>query len=61
MLYCGQMFLCVTHRSSRSVSALTEAEKQAQVAQIQWNQKIMEKESLQKMSLIEGGCFQSRP
>ena len=52
---------CVWHRSSRSVSVLTEAEKQAQVAKIQWNQKIMEKESLQKMSLIEGGCFQSGP
>lgn len=33
--------------------ALIEAEKEAQVAQIQYNQKIMEKESLQRIALIE--------
>lgn len=31
-----------------------EAEKQAQVARIQWDQKIMEKESEQKIAEIEG-------
>lgn len=34
--------------------AIIEAEKEAQIAQIQFSQKIMEKESFQKMSLIEG-------
>lgn len=34
--------------------AVIEAEKEAQVAKIQFNQKIMEKESFKKMSLIEG-------
>lgn len=34
--------------------AIIEAEKVAQVAKIQYDQKIMEKESLQKMSEIEG-------
>ncbi|XP_015588269.1 erlin-2-B [Cephus cinctus] len=33
--------------------AIIEAEKEAQVAQIQYNQKIMEKESLQRMAAIE--------
>jgi hypothetical protein len=32
----------------------SEAEKQAQVSQIQYQQKIMEKESQKKMSVIEG-------
>lgn len=34
--------------------AIIEAEKVSQVAKIQFDQKIMEKESLQKMSEIEG-------
>lgn len=34
--------------------AIIEAEKVAQVARIQFDQKIMEKESLQRMSEIEG-------
>lgn len=33
--------------------AIIEAEKEAQVAKIQYNQKIMEKESLQRMAAIE--------
>lgn len=33
--------------------AIIEAEKEAQVAKIQYNQKIMEKESLQQMAAIE--------
>ena len=37
-----------------------EAEKAAQVSKIQFGQKIMEKESLKKMSEIEGGCFLSQ-
>lgn len=35
----------------------SEAEKAAQVSKIQYDQKIMEKESLRKMSEIEGGSF----
>ena len=34
--------------------AVIEAEKEALVAKIQFDQKIMEKESLQRMSQIEG-------
>jgi len=34
--------------------AIIEAEKEALVAKIQFDQKIMEKESLQRMSQIEG-------
>jgi erlin len=34
--------------------AIIEAEKEAQVAKIQFEQKIMEKESFQRMSQIEG-------
>lgn len=34
--------------------AIIEAEKEAQIAQIQYTQKIMEKESMQKIALIEG-------
>lgn len=34
--------------------AIIQAEKEAQVAKIQFDQKIMEKESFQKISLIEG-------
>ncbi len=34
--------------------AIIEAEKEAQIAKIQYAQKIMEKESMQKISLIEG-------
>lgn len=34
--------------------AIIEAEKEAQIARIQYTQKIMEKESLQKISQIEG-------
>lgn len=34
--------------------AIIEAEKVSQVSKIQFDQKIMEKESLQKMSEIEG-------
>ena len=37
----------------------SEAEKAAQVSKIQYDQKIMEKESLKKMSEIEGGSFAS--
>jgi hypothetical protein len=36
--------------------AVIEAEKEALVAKIQFDQKIMEKESLQRMSHIEGIC-----
>jgi hypothetical protein len=36
--------------------AVIEAEKEALVAKIQFDQKIMEKESLQRMSQIEGKC-----
>jgi hypothetical protein len=36
--------------------AVIEAEKEALVAKIQFDQKIMEKESLQRMSQIEGMC-----
>jgi hypothetical protein len=36
--------------------AVIEAEKEAVVAKIQFEQKIMEKESLQRMSQIEGIC-----
>lgn len=36
---------------------LTEAEKQAQVAKIVWEQKIMEKESEKRISEIEGLLF----
>lgn len=36
--------------------AVIEAEKEALVAKIQFDQKIMEKESLQRMSQIEGIC-----
>ena len=35
----------------------SEAEKHAQVAKINWNMKIMEKESEQKISEIEGMMF----
>ena len=39
-----------------------EAEKAAQVSKIQFGQKIMEKESLKKMSEIEGVCiFRDQP
>lgn len=41
-------------------SLILEAEKAAQVSKIQFDQKIMEKESLRKMSEIEGelySCF----
>lgn len=37
-----------------TIFAFLEAEKQAQVANIQFQQKIMEKESLKKISEIEG-------
>jgi hypothetical protein len=37
--------------------AVIEAEKEALVAKIQFDQKIMEKESLQRMSHIEGIVF----
>lgn len=37
--------------------AIIEAEKVSQVSKIQFDQKIMEKESLQKMSEIEGKYF----
>ena len=37
----------------------SEAEKAAQVSKIQYDQKIMEKESLKKMSEIEGESFAS--
>ena len=37
--------------------AIIEAEKVAQVSRIQFDQKIMEKESLQRMSEIEGRKF----
>lgn len=45
--------------------AIIEAEKVSQVSKIQFDQKIMEKESLQKMAEIEGrakytGCFKIR-
>ncbi|XP_020902817.1 erlin-2-B [Exaiptasia diaphana] len=40
--------------------AVIEAEKQAQVSQIQYQQKIMEKESLKKMSLIEDDTHLAR-
>ena len=36
--------------------AVIEAEKEALVAKIQFDQKIMEKESFQRMSQIEGKC-----
>lgn len=35
--------------------AVIEAEKEAQVAKIHYEQKVMEKESIKKMSIIEGG------
>ena len=37
-------------------SCFPEAEKAAQVSKIQYDQKVMEKESMRKMSEIEGGC-----
>lgn len=40
--------------------AIIEAEKEAQVAQIQYNQKIMEKESLQRMASIEDAMHLAR-
>lgn len=40
--------------------ALIEAEKEAQVAKIQYNQKIMEKESLQKIAEIENNMHLTR-
>ena len=38
-------------------SLISEAEKAAQVSKIQFDQKIMEKESLRKMSEIEGELY----
>lgn len=38
-------------------SLILEAEKAAQVSKIQFDQKIMEKESLRKMSEIEGELY----
>ena len=38
-------------------SLILEAEKAAQVSKIQFDQKIMEKESLRKMSQIEGELY----
>lgn len=40
--------------------AVIEAEKEAQVAKIQYNQKIMEKESLQQIALIEDDMHLAR-
>lgn len=40
--------------------ALIEAEKESQVAQIHYNQKIMEKESLQRMASIEDAMHLAR-
>lgn len=42
---------------SFSLVSYSEAEKAAQVSKIQYDQKIVEKESLRKMSEIEGGSF----
>lgn len=47
-VYC----VCVNWRLT--VGVPTEAQKNAEVAKIQYEQKIMEKESLKKMSLLEG-------
>jgi erlin len=40
--------------------AIIEAEKEAQVAKIQYEQKIMEKESLQKIELIEDSIHKAK-
>lgn len=40
--------------------AIIEAEKEAQVAKIQYEQKIMEKESFQKMELIEDSIHKAK-
>lgn len=40
-----------------SYNVITEAEKVASVSKIQYQQKIMEKESLKKMSEIEGKFY----
>lgn len=40
-----------------SSNVITEAEKVASVSKIQYQQKIMEKESLKKMSEIEGKLY----
>lgn len=37
--------------------AIIEAEKQAQVSKIEFEQKIMEKESIKQISVIEGNYF----
>lgn len=37
--------------------AVIEAEKEAQVAKINFEQKVMEKESIKTMSIIEGALF----
>lgn len=37
--------------------AIIEAEKQAQVSKIEFEQKIMEKESIKQISVIEGKLF----
>ena len=47
-------FISIRNAMVKNRTSLTEAEKVASVAAIQYKQKIMEKESMQKISEIEG-------
>ena len=47
----------IVNKQFHNIHSFTEAQKAAEVSRIQYEQKIMEKESTRKMSEIEGGCF----
>lgn len=56
------MYLQVVEKEAETArrKAVIEAEKEAQVAKIQYDQKIMEKESLQKIELIEDSIHKAK-